>query len=224
MPAPGQYGATQCGERITRGLARLVERNAFGDQFLETGVQLQLTLHDRRCPHIEDDRIGGGWKAKGNRIGAKPRFPGAVRPDILEGTWRPPESDGSGRDREQARRALRLLTEAGYVLQDGVLQKAATGEPLRFEFLAASRVQERLALQTDPAWSINLNTDANSAPDFIANGRFDCAMAQVASDSLSGAWGFTTHEQIWLPFAVMGGMAVGMLFILLILLKRRDPV
>ncbi|PSC06517.1 ABC transporter substrate-binding protein [Alsobacter soli] len=73
-------------------------------------------------------------------------YPGAVRPDILEGEWRPSNSDGSGRDREQARRALHLLTEAGYVLQDGVLQNAATGQPFAFEFLASSRVQERLAL------------------------------------------------------------------------------
>ena len=35
-------------------------------------------------------------------------FPGAVRDDILEGRWRP-VTDGTGRDREQARQALALL-------------------------------------------------------------------------------------------------------------------
>lgn len=71
--------------------------------------------------------------------------PRAVRPDILAGEWRPASADGSGRDREVARRALALLGEAGWRLQDGVLRNAS-GEPFAFEFLAASRVQERLAL------------------------------------------------------------------------------
>ncbi|GGH20039.1 ABC transporter substrate-binding protein [Alsobacter metallidurans] len=73
-------------------------------------------------------------------------FPGAVRPDILDGGWRPAGADGSGRDRDNARKALALLASAGYVLRDGALRQTATGEPLAFEFLASTRVQERLAL------------------------------------------------------------------------------
>ena len=33
-------------------------------------------------------------------------YPDAVRPDVLNGTWSPPETDGSGRDRPTLRRAL----------------------------------------------------------------------------------------------------------------------
>ncbi|MCP8940738.1 extracellular solute-binding protein [Alsobacter sp. SYSU M60028] len=73
-------------------------------------------------------------------------FPDAVRPDILDGTWRPAQADGSGRDRELARKALDLLDKAGWTLHDGVLRRAGSGEPMTIEFLAASRVQERLAL------------------------------------------------------------------------------
>jgi peptide/nickel transport system substrate-binding protein len=73
-------------------------------------------------------------------------FPGAVRPDILEGRWSPPPSDGSGRDRDQARRALALLAEAGWTLQDGTLRRTGTGEPFAFEMLANTLFQERLAL------------------------------------------------------------------------------
>ncbi|MBL0406486.1 ABC transporter substrate-binding protein [Microvirga aerilata] len=73
-------------------------------------------------------------------------FPGAVREDILEGRWVPPAGDGSGRDREMARRALALLSQAGWVLKDDVLVKKATREPFGFELLVNSRQQERLAL------------------------------------------------------------------------------
>ncbi|MGO4524719.1 extracellular solute-binding protein [Microvirga sp. 2MCAF35] len=73
-------------------------------------------------------------------------FPGAVREDILEGRWEPPAGDGSGRDRETARRALALLAEAGWVLENDVLRRKGTGEPFAFEMLVNSRSQERLAL------------------------------------------------------------------------------
>ena len=72
-------------------------------------------------------------------------FPGAVRPDILEGVWRAPVSDGSGRDRVRARAALAELEGAGYALKDGALRDAA-GRPFGFEILVKSRAEERLAL------------------------------------------------------------------------------
>jgi peptide/nickel transport system substrate-binding protein len=72
-------------------------------------------------------------------------FPGAARADIMEGQWAPPVSDGSGRDRALAHRALALLGEAGYVLKDGTLANAR-GERLAFEILVKNRQEERLAL------------------------------------------------------------------------------
>ncbi len=72
-------------------------------------------------------------------------FPGAVRDDVLDGRWTPATTDGSGRDREQARRALDLMNAAGYALRDGVLRNGA-GEPFAFEITVTNRQQERLAL------------------------------------------------------------------------------
>jgi peptide/nickel transport system substrate-binding protein len=73
-------------------------------------------------------------------------FPEAARADILEGRWAPPQSDGSGRDRELARHALDLLSEAGWSLAGDTLRRKDTGEPFTFEILVNSRGQERLAL------------------------------------------------------------------------------
>ncbi|TVR07881.1 MAG: ABC transporter substrate-binding protein [Salinarimonadaceae bacterium] len=73
-------------------------------------------------------------------------FPDAVRADILAGEWRPAVSDGSGRDRALARRAISLLDDAGWTLAGGALRSKATGEPFSFELLVVSRQQERLAL------------------------------------------------------------------------------
>lgn len=72
------------------------------------------------------------------------KWPGAVRADILEGKWTPPQSDGSGRDRDNARKALALLRDAGWTIREGVLQRK--GEPFAFEIMVQDRNQERLAL------------------------------------------------------------------------------
>mgnify|MGYP001765199110 CR=1 FL=1 len=72
------------------------------------------------------------------------QYPGVVRADILEGAWRPYRTDGTGRDREQARRALALMKDAGWDVDDGALEK--NGAPFRFEIMVVDRNQERLAL------------------------------------------------------------------------------
>lgn len=73
-------------------------------------------------------------------------FADRVRPDVMEGRWRPSQTDGSGRDRSVAQRALALLADAGWALDDGVLRHSATSQALAFEIMVLSRQQERLAL------------------------------------------------------------------------------
>jgi peptide/nickel transport system substrate-binding protein len=73
------------------------------------------------------------------------QFPGAVRKDMLEGSWRPPKHDGSGRDRAIARQALELLAQGGYKpTEAGVMSK--DGQPVAFEIMVRDREEERLAL------------------------------------------------------------------------------
>jgi len=73
-------------------------------------------------------------------------FPGAVRDDVLAGTWAPPIGDGTGRDRAVLKGALDLLAAAGWRLEGTKLVRADTREPFAFELLAATREQERLAV------------------------------------------------------------------------------
>ena len=69
-----------------------------------------------------------------------------IPPDILDGSFRLPVTDGSGRDRAALRSALNLLTEAGYELDGTVLRQRASKIPLTFEILVTTRDQERIAL------------------------------------------------------------------------------
>jgi hypothetical protein len=96
--------------------------------------------------------------------------------------------------------------------------------PARWGFEGAI-ASERLAISASPAWTIDLHRpDLTSLPDYIQNGRFQCAVAQVASTSLNGAWGFAEWDTLWLPSAMLFSMTFAMLVILVVALKRRDPV
>ena len=73
-------------------------------------------------------------------------FAGEVKPAIMDGSFAFPVSDGTGENRDGRTKALALLDEAGYRLKDGTLVNAASGEPVTFEILAATRAEERLLL------------------------------------------------------------------------------
>jgi peptide/nickel transport system substrate-binding protein len=69
-----------------------------------------------------------------------------LKPDMMDGTWRVPMSDASGRDRQTLGAALKLLSDAGYELDGTTLRDRKTRAPFVFEFLVATREQERIAL------------------------------------------------------------------------------
>jgi peptide/nickel transport system substrate-binding protein len=64
----------------------------------------------------------------------------------MQGRWTPPETDGTGRDRDTLKLALSLLSDAGFDLVGAQLRERTTGKPLSFELLVTTRDQERLAL------------------------------------------------------------------------------
>lgn len=70
----------------------------------------------------------------------------SIAANILDGSYRLPVSDGSGRDRPALRTALALLKDAGYVLDNNVLRRQSDKAPLAFEILVTTRDQERIAL------------------------------------------------------------------------------
>ena len=74
--------------------------------------------------------------------------------------------------------------------------------PARWGF-EGSIAQERYAIRNDPAWLVDLHQPTlSSPPDFIQSGHFQCAVAQIESDSLAGAWGFSNWNVTGLPLGV----------------------
>lgn len=65
-------------------------------------------------------------------------FRDQLPPELFEEPFTLPETDGSGRIRAQLREAWRLLAEAGWEVQNGVLRNVETGAPFEIEILLGS--------------------------------------------------------------------------------------
>ncbi|QQO11683.1 ABC transporter substrate-binding protein [Bradyrhizobium diazoefficiens] len=94
---------------------------------------------------------GSDLSAYGRAADARERellkpFAAQIPPDIMDGSYRLPVTDGSGRDRTTLRAALKLLSEAGWDLDGTVLRNRKTKAPFTFEMLVTTRDQERIAL------------------------------------------------------------------------------
>ncbi len=72
------------------------------------------------------------------------KFPKSLPVDIMNGSFKFHQTNGSGRDRAGRVKALRLLKKAGYQLKSGRLLHKGTGQALTLEMLAANKDQVKL--------------------------------------------------------------------------------
>lgn len=69
-----------------------------------------------------------------------------IPPEDLAAGYQPPVSDGSGRNRANLRKALGLLREAGFKVENDTLIDTATGEAFSPELVLVDPREERLAV------------------------------------------------------------------------------
>jgi len=148
LPAGGPKGLEGFVFNLRRPLFQDIRvREALGLLFDFEWVNANLYdgLYKRTKSFFDDSELAStGRPASAAELAMLAPFPGTVRSDILDGSWRPAATDGSGADRIEPKRALALLKEAGYDIEDGRLTKG--GEALVFEIMVKDRYQERLAL------------------------------------------------------------------------------
>jgi peptide/nickel transport system substrate-binding protein len=102
-------------------------------------------LYKRTQSYFERSYLSAhGRPADGFELPLLVPFRDLVKPEVLDGTYRLPVTDGSGDNRANLQAAFRLLQAAGYSQSQGRLMK--DGAPLKVEFLAQTRWEERLML------------------------------------------------------------------------------
>ena len=141
-----------------QGIAFNTRRDVFADRSVRKGLRmlfdfewvntnLYYGLYSRTAGFWDNSELSSIGKPAGEKeLALLAEFPEAVDPDVLDGTWRPSQADGSGRDRTVLRAALGEFTKAGYGLQDGKLTHSGTGQAMSFEILTKNEDEEKLAL------------------------------------------------------------------------------
>ena len=74
------------------------------------------------------------------------RYRGRIPDTVFNQAFKIPVTDGSGRPRENLRKATALLKDAGWTVRDLKLINEATGVPFTFEVLLSSKAFERIVL------------------------------------------------------------------------------
>ncbi len=69
-----------------------------------------------------------------------------IPPEVFTQEFKLPVTDGSGNNREGARRAIAILKEAGWEVRNGKMTNVKTGQPLSFELLLGEPRMERFGL------------------------------------------------------------------------------
>ncbi|WP_370637270.1 extracellular solute-binding protein [Phyllobacterium chamaecytisi] len=100
-------------------------------------------------------RLGSYWQGSELSAFGKPAdaterallapYPDAVLPEVMDGTYEPAKTDGTGRDRKEMKRAYDILVSRGYKIENEQLLDPH-GTPLVFEILTRSVGEERLGL------------------------------------------------------------------------------
>lgn len=109
---------------------------------------------------------------------------GGLRADYLEGTYKLPVSDGSGKDRKMLRKAVGLLGEAGWTIQDNVLKNAA-GQAFAFTITITDSAQEKVALSYKAALEL-IGIDVNVAK--VDAAQFSILQKTYNYDMIPVAW------------------------------------
>lgn len=104
------------------------------------------------------------------------------------------------------------------VTTNALLKIPMLAMPSRWGFEGVVRT-ERYGVAQQSGWKIPVDNVTESLPDFIRGGSFECALAQLESSQLTGAWAL--HSPQWLPSLALTLMTTGSLGLVVVLLKRR---
>ncbi len=92
-------------------------------------------------------------------------YPDAVLPEVMDGSWHMPKTNGSGMDRLITQKAWKLLQEAGFTkINNRAI--APNGLPFQFEIMTQSLEEEKVALAFQSTLSrLGIHTEIRTVDD-----------------------------------------------------------
>ncbi len=121
---------------------RLALSHAF--DFEWTNKNIFYGLYDRMASYFENSDLAARGLPEGAQLELLETYRGRVPEQVFTEEFKPPATDGSGRNRRNLRQAGKLLDAAGWKLQEGARVNTVTGEVLNVEILYFSPTFERV--------------------------------------------------------------------------------
>lgn len=109
-------------------------RNLFYDQYKRTDS------------FFDNSELASSGLPEGRELEILNNYRDQLPDDVFKERYTPPSTEGDRTLRDNLRKAMTLLQEAGYQIQDGTMVHKDTGEPLSFEFLLHQKNFERIVL------------------------------------------------------------------------------
>lgn len=141
-----------------RGLIFNTRRSMFADERVREALSLALDfewmnkalfgeIYQRASSIYPNSELAAQGVPEGQELAILTPYRNALPAELFTRPFTLPTSDGSGPAgmRANYRKALALLSQAGYTLKNGSLQKS--GQPLQFEILLGSRDEQKIALE-----------------------------------------------------------------------------
>ncbi|MFC4260484.1 extracellular solute-binding protein [Marinobacter lacisalsi] len=109
-------------------------RNLFYDQY------------ERTDSYFENSELASSGLPQGRELDILDNYREQLPEDVFKEDYTPPSTEGDRTLRDNLRKAMTLLQEAGYEIRDGAMVHEKTGQPLSFEFLLFQKSFERVVL------------------------------------------------------------------------------
>ena len=100
--------------------------------------------YTRTRSFFSNTELASSGLAQGRELEILERYRDRLPAEVFTSAYEPPSTDGSGNIRRNLRLARTMLQEAGWVIRDGVLTRAETGEAMEIEFLLVAPAFERI--------------------------------------------------------------------------------
>lgn len=100
----------------------------------------------RTDSYFENSELASSGLPEGGELAILERFRDQLPEEVFTQPYTVPSTSGDTSLRDNLRKGLELLREAGYAIKDGVMVNTASGDPLTFEILLAQKNFERIVL------------------------------------------------------------------------------
>jgi peptide/nickel transport system substrate-binding protein len=152
---------------------------------------INATLFDgafaRIGSYFDNSPLAHEGAAEGREAEILAPFAADLPPDTLERAVTQPESDGSGRNRRNLRRAAMLLEDAGWRLEGGTLRDAQ-GRPFAFEILLGSSAHERVAgVFRDALETLGIDATVRT----VDSAQYQARIGAYDFDMIANRWGLS---------------------------------